>query len=157
MATTLLQFSPLHNEPPSSNYATLDTDNSTPVLDFSGAGTNESALFSAVMPQAYASGTLTAVLYVTNDGTTGNMDWDVSVEAIASGEDMGADSFDTVNSVDNTNVAGTAGLQTIITVTLANKDSIAAGERIRLKVTRDTAADTNTDDCQLWHMEIQEA
>ncbi len=157
MATTLLQFSALSNEPPASNYATLDTDNNTPVLDFSGAGTNESAVFSAIMPQAYASGVLTAWLYVTVDGTSGNMDWDVEVEAIAEAEDMGADSFDTANSVDNTNVPGTAGLLDRIDVTLTNKDSVAAGERVRFRVTRDTAADTNTDDCQLWLMEIQEA
>lgn len=157
MATTLLPFGPLNAEPPASNYAIPDTDNDTPVSDFPGAGTNKSVVFSSRMPQAYSGGTLTADLLVTCDGTSGNMDWDVEVEAIADGEDMGADSFDTVNSVDNTNVPGTAGQRATVSVTLTNKDSVAAGDRVRFRVTRDTASDTNTDNCQLWHMEIQEA
>ena len=40
---TLLIFNPLHNEPPASNPATLDTRNQHPILDFDAA-TNESAV-----------------------------------------------------------------------------------------------------------------
>ena len=50
---TLLIFHPYNNEPPSSNYATLATRNQHAILQFDGA-TNESAVFSAVMPQHYA-------------------------------------------------------------------------------------------------------
>ena len=38
---TLLVFTPLHNEPPASNFATLDLRNLHPVLDFDPT-TNES-------------------------------------------------------------------------------------------------------------------
>jgi len=47
---TLLIFQPYNNSPPSGTYATLDTRNDHPVLDFD-ASTNESAVFSAVMPR----------------------------------------------------------------------------------------------------------
>ena len=57
MATgdTLLIINPLMNEPPSANFATLDFRNGHPVLDFD-KDANESAVFSTVMPRAYAGG-----------------------------------------------------------------------------------------------------
>ena len=59
MATTnvLAVFTPLSNEPPASAYATLDSRNSHPCLDFDGA-TDEEAMFSAVLPAHYAGGTV---------------------------------------------------------------------------------------------------
>jgi hypothetical protein len=53
---TLLQFHPYNNEPPSANYMTLDTRNQHVCLD-ADATTNESAVFSAVMPQHYSAAT----------------------------------------------------------------------------------------------------
>ena len=55
---TLLVFHPFDNEPPSANYATLDIRNLHPVLDFDDS-TDESAVFSAVLPWAYSGGGLT--------------------------------------------------------------------------------------------------
>ena len=75
---TLLIFTPLHNEPPATNPATLDTRNQHPVLDFD-ATTNEDAVFSAVMPRSYAATTgLTVYIhYAMSSATSGDVDWDV--------------------------------------------------------------------------------
>ena len=79
---TLLIFTPLHNEPPSSDPATLDLRNQHPVLDFDAA-TNESAIFSAVMPRSYAGGGLTVYIhYAMSSATSGDIDWDVAFERI---------------------------------------------------------------------------
>ena len=59
---SLIIFNALANEPPSSNYATLDTRNGQPCLDFD-ASTDESAIFSGLLPRHYAGGGLTVRLY----------------------------------------------------------------------------------------------
>ena len=158
---TLLIFTPLHNEPPSSNPATLDMRNQHPVLDFD-AGTNESAVFSAVMPRNYAGTTGVTVYlhYAMSSATSGDVDWDVAFERIGDQQqDIDSDSFAAVNSVDNTTVPGTSGLVDIVNVTFtdgADMDSVAVGESFRLKVTRDAASDTATGDAELVKVEIKE-
>ena len=54
---TLAVFTPLHNEPPASIFATLDTRNSIPVLDFDAA-TDEEAVFGGFLPNNYAEAAL---------------------------------------------------------------------------------------------------
>lgn len=63
MATTdsLVIFRPYDNEPPASNYATLDTRNGYLVLDFDDT-TDESAIFRGFMPRNYAGGGLTVTV-----------------------------------------------------------------------------------------------
>ena len=157
---TLLIFRPQDNEPVASDFATLDTRNLHPVLDFD-ASTNESAVFSAVMPRSYAGGGLTVYIhYALTSATTGNTDWDVAFERIGDQQqDIDSDGFAAVNSTDNTTVPGTSGNVDIITVTFtdgADMDSIAVGEGFRMKVTRDAASDTATGDAELRFVEIKE-
>ena len=157
---TLLIFRPQDNEPTSANFATLDTRNLHPVLDFD-ASTNESAVFSAVMPRSYAGGGLTVYIhYAMTSATTGDIDWDVDLERIGDQQlDIDADSFVGVNSTDNTTVPATSGNVDIITVTFtdgADMDSIAVGEGFRMKVIRDAAADTATGDAEVRFVEIKE-
>lgn len=158
---TLLQFTPLHNEPPASNNATLDTRNSHPVLDFD-ATTNESAVFSAVMPRHYAGTTGVTVYlhYAMSSAEADTIDWDVAFERIGDQQlDIDGDSFAAVNSVDNTTVPGTTGLVDIVNVTFtdgADMDSVAVGEGFRLKVTRDAASDDAAGDAELLFVEIEE-
>lgn len=158
---TLLSFTPQANEPPSSNYATLDTRNGHPVLDFNDSAPNESAVFSAVMPRSYAGGGLTVYLhYAMTSATSGDVDWDVAFERIGDQQqDIDSDGFAAVNSVDNTTVPGTAGNVDIVNVTFtdgADMDSIAVGEGFRMKVTRDGASDTASGDAELRFVEIKE-
>lgn len=157
---TLAVFTPLHNEPPASGYATLDTRNSHPVLDLDAAA-NEDAVFSGVMPQHYAGGGVTVYLhYAMSSATSGDVDWDVAFERIGDQQlDIDGDSFAAVNSADNTVVPGTSGLVDVVSVAFtagADMDSVAAGESFRLKVTRDAASDTATGDAELIKVELRE-
>lgn len=157
---TLLVFTPLANEPPSSNYATLDLRNYHPVLDFDDT-TNESAVFTGVMPRHYASGGVTVYIhYAMTSATSGDIDWDVAFERIGDQQlDIDSDSFATVQSVDNTTVPGTSGNVDIVSIAFtdgAQMDSVAVGESFRLKVTRDAASDTSTGDAELVAIEIKE-
>lgn len=157
---TLAVFTPLHNEAPASNYATLDTRNAHPCLDFDAA-TNEDAVFSTVMPRHYGGGGVTVYLhYAMTSATSGDIDWDVAFERIGDQQqDIDSDGFAAANSVDNTTVPGTSGLVDIVNVTFtdgADMDSIAVGESFRIKVTRDAASDTATGDAELVKVEIKE-
>lgn len=159
-ADSLLQFHPYNNEPPSSNYATLDTRNLHPCLDFD-ASANVDAVFSAVMPQSYAGGGVTVYLhYAMSSAISGDVDWDVSFERIGDQQlDIDGDSFADANSVDNTTVPGTTGLVDIVSVAFtdgADMDSVAAGESFRMKITRDAVADTATGDGEIYKVEIRE-
>lgn len=157
---TLLVFTPLANEPPSANYATLDLRNYHPVLDFDDT-TNESAVFTGVMPRHYASGGVTVYIhYAMTSATSGDIDWDVAFERIGDQEiDIDSDSFAAVNSVDNTTVPGTSGNVDIVSVAFtdgADMDTVSIGEAFRLKITRDAASDTGSGDAELIAVEIKE-
>jgi len=157
---TLFIFGPLHMEPPSSNAATFDERNQHPVLDFD-ASTNESAVFSTVMPQHYGGGGVTVYIhYAMSSATSNTVDWDVSWERIGDQQqDVDSDSFAAVNSVDNTTVPGTSGNVDVVSVAFtdgADMDSVAAGEKFRLKVTRDASSDDATGDAELYNVEGRE-
>jgi len=158
---TLVVFTPLHNEPSAATPALLDTRNSHPVLDFNDT-TNWSAVFSAIMPQHYAGTTGVTVYlhYAMSSAVADTVDWDVAFERIGDQQqDLDADGFAAVQSVDNTTVPGTSGLVDIVSVAFtdgAQMDSVAVGESFRLKVTRDAVSDDATGDAELVKVEIRE-
>lgn len=151
MATTnvLAVFTPLSNEPPASNFATVDTRNGHIVLDFDGA-TDEEAVFSGVLPAHYSGGGLTIeTFWAFTSATTGSLRVQTSIERIdASSLDIDADSFATANSAGGTAPA-TSGQVIKVTTTHASgaeMDSLAAGETYRLKIRRDADGTSGTDD-----------
>lgn len=157
---TLLTFIPQCNEPPASNFATLDIRNQHPVLDFDDT-TNESAVFRGVMPRHYSGGGVTVYLhYAMTSAEADTIDWDAAFERIGDQQlDIDGDSFAAVNSVDNTTVPGTTGNVDVVSVAFtdgADMDSAAAGEGFRLKVTRDAANDDAAGDAELLFVEIKE-
>ena len=157
---TLLIFTPLANEPPASNFATLDTRNLHPCLDFD-ATTNESAVFTGIMPRHYAGGGITVYLhYAMSSAEADTIDWDAAFERIGDQQqDVDSDSFADVNSVDNTTVPGTSGLVDVVSIAFtdgADMDSVAAGEMFRLKITRDAASDDAAGDAELYAVELRE-
>ena len=157
---TLLIFTPLANEPPAATPALLDTRNSHPVLDFDDAA-NWSAVFSAILPRSYDSSGLTVYIhYAMSSAEAGNIDWDASFERIGDQQqDLDADGFAAVQSVDDTNVPGTSGLVDIVSIAFtdgAQMDSIAVGESFRIKITRDAVSDTAAGDAELVAVEIKE-
>lgn len=120
-----------------------------PYLAFDAAA-QESSLTPAIqLPAAYTgSGTLKAdIHYMMASATSGTVNFEVSVEAFTEADAVDLDagtSFDSVNSGSET-VPGTAGYLSVMTITLTNKDSVAAGDYVRLKVDRD-GDDAGSDD-----------
>ena len=147
---TLIIFHPYNNEPPAANYATLDTRNQHPVLDFD-VTTNESAVFSAIMPRNYAGGGVTVYIHMTDTNDTNAAHksyWDISFERDTA-QDLDSDSFAAVQS-GNISPNGTSGIPVVLSIAFtdgAQMDSIAVGELFRMKVTRD--ADNVSDDWEL--------
>lgn len=154
-----VQFAPCDNEPPASNYATLDTRNSRPVLDFDTT-TQEGAVFSGVLPNDYAGGGVTIDIFCAlTSATTGTVGWDVAFERTqASTDDIDSDSFATTQTVTAVTVPGTSGHVLKMSVNVsdgANMDSLAAGELFRLRVRRDVANDTAAGDAELLAVTIR--
>lgn len=155
-----LQFGPLLNEPPSSNYATLDTRNGHPCLDFD-ATTQEAAIWSGVLPAGYTGNGITVHIFCSlTSATSGTVGWDVSIERMdASSLDIDADSFATAQTVTAVTVPGTSGQLLKMSVNIsngANMDSLAAGEMFRLRVRRDVANDTASGDAELLRVMVVE-
>lgn len=151
MATgsSLLIFSPLGNEPPASAYATFDTRNGHPCLDFDGS-TDEEAVFTGVLPTHYGGGGLDInIFWAATSATSGNVRWQAAIERIdVSSLDIDADSFASFQSAGGT-PPGTSGqvIKTTIALTSgANMDSLVAGELFRLKIRRDADGTSGTDD-----------
>lgn len=162
MATgdTLLTFGPYDNEPPGTNYATFDTRNGHPTLDFDDT-TAEGAVFTGFVPRNYAGGGITVtVATAATSATTGTIGWTVEFERIdASSLDTDADSFAGAQTITAVTVPGTSGqvLYPSVAVTNgANMDSIAVGEMFRLRIKRDVANDTAVGDAELLGVELRE-
>jgi hypothetical protein len=152
-------FTPLHNQPPASNYATVDTRNSIMVLEFDAA-TDESSVFVGVMPEAASlgSGLKIRIHWMADTATSGTCRWGVQIERMNTDED--SDSFDTAATAGST-TNGTSGIITTTEITITTIDSVAAGEPYRLKVFRDADGTSGTDDmtgdAQLVAVEVRSA
>ena len=145
----LAVFMPLNNEPPTTIFATLDTRNMHPVLDFDGAA-DEEAVFSGVLPSNYgASGLDINTFWSFTAATSGSLRVQAAIERIdLSSLDIDADSFAAFGSAGGTAPA-TSGMAIKVTVALtdgAAMDSLAAGEAYRLKIRRDADGTSGTDD-----------
>lgn len=163
---TLCMFFPQDGEPPSSNYATLDTRNAVPVLDFDDT-TAEAIVFSGVMPRNYAGGGITVTLgWSATDTTVGpdNVSWNAYCMSVSDdADDLDSKSFAAANnsgSVAEASASGEVAYDTITFTDGADMDSVAAGEYFRLKIERDAAGATATDDlsgdAELVFVEIKE-
>jgi len=147
MATTLLQFdaSALDGDTvpvtAGDKAAYFDSINGRFCMVFPDGADEYAAVTKAVeMPQAYAAGTLTAKLGIFTGATTGSVVWEVYVEAVTDGDAVDLDSatsFDTVNT-STVAVPATAGHPDVVSITLTNKDSVAAGDMVRFLVRRDS-------------------
>ena len=154
---TYTVFTPNQNQPPATDFATLDTRNSILVLDFDD-GDTESAIFVGVIPEAASlgSGLKIRLHWAATDATSGDCVWDVSLERMNT--DIDSDSFDTIASA-TTAANGTSGILTVTEITLTTIDSVTAGDGYRLKVTRDATngSDTMSGDAELVVVEVRSA
>jgi hypothetical protein len=155
---TYAAFTAEHNQPPATAFATLDTRNSIAVLDFDAA-TDESAVFVGVIPEgaSLGSGLKVFLHWMASTATSGNCRWGVQFEK--SGTDLDSDSFDTATEAHSA-ANGTSGIETVTEITATAIDSLAAGDRFRLKVFRnadDATNDTMTGDAELIAVEVRSA
>jgi hypothetical protein len=153
---TLARFTARDNQPPASNFATLDTRNSISVIEFDAA-TEESSVFVSSIPEGanLASGLLVRIWWMADTATSGNVRWAASFER--TGTDLDSDSFDTATELTSA-ANGTSGIETVAEITCTSIDSLAAGERFRLKIARkaaDATNDTMTGDAQLVAVEVR--
>lgn len=163
---TLAIFTPLHNEPPSTAYATLDIRAGASsavhaVLDFDSA-TDESAEFAGFMVRNYDAGGITVTIgWMATTATSGNTIWDVAFKSVSDdADDLDTKAFAAANSVTAT-AASASGEVDYATVTFtdgADMDSVAAGEYFRMRLMRDadSGSDTMSGDAELLFLEIKE-
>ena len=143
---------------PASNYATLDTRNTHPVLDFDPASF-ESVNFHGVMPDNYVTGaTVVVEVFFSMTSATSN---DVNIVARLEnmqGSDIDADSFGSYAS-SVTTVPGTSGAVGSTTLNLlgGQLDGITAGDMFRLQLSRNAgaAADTSPGDMEVHMVEMR--
>lgn len=142
-------FTALDNCPPSSNYATIDLRNNIPVLDFDTT-TQETAVFSGVLPEDYAGGGIKVTIWsMMTSATSGTVGWDGAFER--QNTDQDSDSFATAKTFSATTVSGTSGVMISQSVTFSDSeiDGLVAGEPFRFRVRRDVANDSATGDAEL--------
>jgi hypothetical protein len=156
---TYATFTATDNQPPATAFATLDTRGTgIAVLDFD-ATTDESAVFVGIIPEgaSLGSGLKVRLHWMASTATADNCRWGVQFEK--SGTDLDSDSFDTAAEAHSA-ANGTSGIETVTEITITTIDSLAAGDRFRLKVFRnadDATNDTMTGDAELIAVEIRSA
>jgi hypothetical protein len=159
---TLAVFGPADNQPPSSNYAAFTVRNGHLVLGFDTT-TQQSAIFTGVMPRNYTGRDIVATLHwMAASATSGTIGWDVAIERDdANDHDLDSDAFATAQTVTAATVNGTSGKVSTSSVTCTAgataTDSVAAGDAFRLRVRRDVANDNAAGDAQLIAVELKEA
>lgn len=159
---TLLIFSAFMNAASAENYATLDTRNLHPVLDFD-ASASEVALFSSVMPQSYSGGGYKVFVHSAfTSAVAGSAVLQVYFERSGSTSNMATTEFGP-NASMAVNVPAGAGSTVVSSVTIANGTSanfVGAGEAFRMKIARDNGIDGGVDnatgDLELRFVEIRE-
>jgi hypothetical protein len=155
---TLAVFAPDHNQPPTSNFASLDTRNAILVLDFDDS-TDESAIFLSILPRNYSGNGLTVDIdWVATTATTGDCVWQGAFERMNT--DIDSDSFASANSSTST-TSGTSGVITRTSIAFTNGaqiDSLAAGEPFRLRINRDanSGSDTMVGDAEMICVQLRE-
>lgn len=124
------------------------------VLAFDDTTEQEAVWTIAAFPSVYQSGTLTLVVDCEMaSATTGNVVLSAAVEAITPADTLdlnAAHSYDTANSTTQP-VPATAGYLFTTSITLTNKDSVAAADYVRIKLKRVAAdgSDTATGDLRI--------
>jgi len=159
MATRYV-FLPEAAQFPSSNFPALLKDGQSRYVLAFDASTDETCYWTAEAPSGLT-GTLTALVkYRAASATSGTFLPVLAVEAITPADAIDTDSassFDTDNTPSAATVPGTAGYIDEVTVTLTNKDSIAAGDYFRLRLFRDVSGDSATGDIEVLSVTLNDA
>ena len=157
----LARFTPFMDEQPVANMAMFDARNQHPVLDFDDT-TDESAVFSGLMPANYSGGGITVTLTGTWTSDTDNghtTQMEISLERIGDAQqDIDVDSFAAAQDCTLT-VNATCGLTDVASVAFtdgAQMDNVAAGELFRLKAGCDCSDSSHVGDFELLEIKVEE-
>jgi hypothetical protein len=153
-AKNLSYFTPLDNIPPAVGFATLDTRNSIPILNFDAA-LNESGIFQGIIPTGsnLISGIKVNVEWIASTAIAGNVVWGARFENAT--HDLDSDSFDIFTTgLSTTN--GTAGIISTLSLNCTAIDSLTQGDSFRLNIIRSGshASDTLAGDAQLLYVDL---
>lgn len=123
------------------------------------ASTEEWAVFKGVVPADFSSGTAPTakVKYVMTSATAGGVAPDVRIAAMSDNDaSVAAKPFSTAN-VGTATVPASAGTIDIVSITLTNRDNMAAGDALWVYLGRAVAngADTATGDMELVDFSIE--
>lgn len=158
---TMFVLSPRDSIPTTTVYATQDTieDGSTvkgiiPVLDFAGATADEHAEWDVVVPSNYAGGGLTFEIQYAMAGTVGTaVQFEVRTDKMVATDAIGSHNLQGQTATDITDTPnGTANVVDVTptgAITHSNAGSPAAGDYLRIRVSRDYDHAANADDAQL--------
>jgi hypothetical protein len=115
--------------------------------------TAEGIYYQFLMPSEYAGTPVINLLYSMESATSGTIGFDVSIWAASPGESVDTPAYDTANGGSET-VPATAGLSSLLAISLTNDNSMVADDMVYVKIFRQ-AADTATGDCELRAINIQ--
>jgi len=137
---------------------TSDASGARPYLGFA---VGEATAWTLVVPQGF-SGPITALItYAMASATANAVEWRVEVEAISDGDALDTDAserFDSVNDSGDVTVPGTAGHIDQVSLAATNGDSAAAGDMLRIRLTRTTPAGTSASgDANVYVVELRDA
>ena len=156
---TLFSAGALGAVTPSTGFATLDTRNERPVLDFDDLAI-EAAHFSGVLPAHYSGGDLEVTLHwMSEDATSAVTRWRSQFERLEPGGfDLDGSDFQAAVSVNGTAV-DPAGEIIATVITLTALDSAVAGDSFRLLIDREATHgdDLMANDAELLTVSIKEA
>lgn len=138
---------------PATDPAGAGSRNAHPIASFDDT-TAEALIFNGLMSNNYAEGDFNVDIdWVAASATTGGVTWGVSVERLApGGQDIDVDGFAAQQTgTSTTNATSGVITRTTITLTQAQADSIAAGDRYRIEIERVTGdgGDTMVGDAQI--------
>ena len=170
---TLIFLDPLGAVSPPTAFATRDilattTDVpliSIPVLDFAGSTANESMDWHITVPSNYSgtTGFTFSVQYASDGTVAGTVEWEIRAVTFVDGNDLSADlNIDGATAATVTDTLPgdpeTDKFNQVATVALAKASmgTPSAGDRMVIRVTRDQATDTSTDDAQLIGIEVRD-
>jgi hypothetical protein len=142
----LAKFFPTDAELPVSNPAGPDVRNNQPHLAFDGGSTDESVVFTDIMPPHYSGGGVHVDIdWRAATAITGGPRWKGEFERQdEAGLDTDSDSFAAAIEANGT-APGTAGQlrRTRLSFTNSEIDGLLAGERFRFRLTREASDTTN--------------
>lgn len=113
------------------------------------ASTDEHIFISFMVPLDYVGTPTLRVFYKAFSATSGTVAWQVRVSSVTPDDAADADAlaFDTSNDASEA-IPGTAGFPGMLDITLANADSMAAGDWVVLMLNRDISVDTVAGDIE---------